>query len=135
MTKIHLFVITEEPSGSMSLSVSMTQTSITEQATGATIEDEHIPPEFFEEPCSTTVEEGGCAKFVCDVDGEPIPNGKLIYKNSVQRKVAKPVMLISYSCSFVALSLCKNMFLASWGSSSVIISFEWSVNAAAPLAC
>ena len=50
---------------------------MTEQATGGTIEDEHIPPEFFEEPTSTTAEEGGCAKFVCDVDGEPIPSGKL----------------------------------------------------------
>ena len=66
----------------MSLSLSMTQTSMTtDQATGMsgmTIEDEHIPPEFFEEPVSTSVEEGGVAKFVCDVDGEPIPAGRLI---------------------------------------------------------
>lgn len=41
------------------------------------MDEDHIPPEFFEEPESAVVEEGQTARFVCDVDGEPIPKGTI----------------------------------------------------------
>lgn len=65
--------LTEEPS----VSISMTGTQEVSYSTSqhAMMDEDHIPPEFFEEPESAVVEEGKTARFVCDVDGEPIPKG------------------------------------------------------------
>ena len=66
----------EEPSVSISINISQDVTATTTDQ--AIMDDENIPPEFFEEPQSMTIEEGGMARFVCDVDGEPVPTGNLV---------------------------------------------------------
>ena len=69
-----LFDLTEEPS--VSISQSMDVSFSTDIPATATIDEDHIPPEFFEEPQSQMVEEGSPARFTCDVDGDPVPSGE-----------------------------------------------------------
>lgn len=68
----------EEPSVSISISQSMdVDVSLsTDMPCTATMDEDHIPPEFFEEPQSQMVEEGTTAVFTCDVDGDPVPSRK-----------------------------------------------------------
>ncbi|XP_071495768.1 uncharacterized protein [Diadema antillarum] len=69
-----MLTVNEEPSVSISISQSMDVSFSTDIPCTATIDEDHIPPEFFEEPQSMMVEEGAPARFTCDVDGDPVPS-------------------------------------------------------------